>query len=409
MGTLIHYPNSKADSKVKGTIVFEKGYIPKCFLEEKFESITKSKEEGSLLLQLMEPMHLCCKVPCNHGDLIFIPTILSKDVGMEQPKWTSSTTCNLDYDDDTFVYMGRRLECEDKNQTFLTLGLYPRVQVLFNKAFQPLKEEYKANVMLGKDFISICFPNKEIIVVFCQAKSEYVIDVLVRANNPNNSQHHTSATLVDIELKCVINTLLTICAQPTGIQGVKLIESVIRPDCLCYPSRAQDREDQCVEITYLKEQLRRKILQGERELYEWKWATQTPHPLQNDFIDLLGSEIYGEVLMSCKAWLKETLENPLLYFENDEINVSRERQNQQSMIITSLENTLLQHLKDEMLDEATDDEVRSIKIMAKAISILYQKLDANHKEILEKMNAMHQELQSMREDVITKVEKSISY
>ena len=27
MGTLIHYPNSKADSKVKGTIVFEKGYI----------------------------------------------------------------------------------------------------------------------------------------------------------------------------------------------------------------------------------------------------------------------------------------------------------------------------------------------------------------------------------------------
>ena len=199
-----------------------------------------------------------------------------------------------------------------------------------------------------------------------------------------------------------------ICAQPSGIQGVKLIESVIRPDSLHDPSRAQDREDQCVEITYLKEQLERKILQGERELYEWKWARQTPHPLQSDFIHLLGSEIYGEVLMSCKAWLKETLENPLLYFENDEINVSRERQNQQSMIITNLENTLLQHLKDEMLDEATDDEVRSIKIMAKAISILYQKLDANHKEILEKMNAMHQELQSMREDVITKVEKSIS-
>ena len=107
--------------------------------------------------------------------------------------------------------------------------------------------------MLQKKFISICFPNKEIIVVFCQAKSEYVIDVLVRANNPNNSQHHTSATLVDIELKCVINTLLTICAQPTGIQGVKLIESVIRPDSLHDPSRAQDRENQCVETIYLKD------------------------------------------------------------------------------------------------------------------------------------------------------------
>ena len=72
MGSLIYFPNSKA-SKVKGTIVFEKGYIPKYFLEEKFESITKSKAEGSLLVQLMESMHLCCKVPNSRGDNIFIP------------------------------------------------------------------------------------------------------------------------------------------------------------------------------------------------------------------------------------------------------------------------------------------------------------------------------------------------
>ena len=107
MGNLIGFPNSKGSSK--GTIVFDKGSIPRNFLEQKFESITGSKVKGSLLVELMEAMHLCCKVPNNfprnNADLIFIPAVLS-DVGVEMPRWTSSTTCNLD-DKDTFVYMGR--------------------------------------------------------------------------------------------------------------------------------------------------------------------------------------------------------------------------------------------------------------------------------------------------------------
>ena len=47
--------------------------------------------------------------------------------------WTSSTACNLD-DDDTFVYIGGRLECEDED--FLTSRLFLRIQMLFNNAFQ---------------------------------------------------------------------------------------------------------------------------------------------------------------------------------------------------------------------------------------------------------------------------------
>ena len=82
---------------------------PRHFLEEKFESISRSNVKGSLLVDLMEAMHLCCKVPNNfprnNADLIFIPAVLS-DVGVEQPRWTSSATRNLD-DKDTFVYMGR--------------------------------------------------------------------------------------------------------------------------------------------------------------------------------------------------------------------------------------------------------------------------------------------------------------
>ena len=51
------------------------------------------------------------------------------------PNGLHLATCNLD-DKDTFVYMGRSLECEDKDLTFPTPGVFPRIQVLFNNAFQ---------------------------------------------------------------------------------------------------------------------------------------------------------------------------------------------------------------------------------------------------------------------------------
>ena len=102
----------------------------------------------------------------------------------------------------------------------------------------------------------------------------------------------------------VINRLITICAQPTGIQGVRLIESVIRPDCLYDPSDAPKREDQCVKITYLKEQLRENFEKGKEEFYDWKCTRDMYHSLTSAFIDLLGSEYYEEVFNSCKQWFE---------------------------------------------------------------------------------------------------------
>ena len=72
----------------------------------------------------MEAMHLCCKVEINNGvpnshvDRLFIPALLTDRSGLEQLQWRSSTKHNVD--DDIFVYMGRRLECEKtKTPTFL--------------------------------------------------------------------------------------------------------------------------------------------------------------------------------------------------------------------------------------------------------------------------------------------------
>ena len=262
MGGLINFSKSKAS---KSIMVFTNGCTPRDSLEKCLEFLSGSKVKGCLLLDLMEAMHLCCKVatdlfvPSSKRDLIFIPTLLTDGSGLEQLQWRASTLM-VDDDNGTFLHMGRRLQCEDQNLTFLTPRLFPRLQVLFNNAFQSVQED-NVDIKLGKDFIHICFPDKEIIIVFCKAKLEHVIDVLVRVEPPTNTQQtrHTPTTLAYVE-KHVINTLITICAQPTGIQGVKLIESVIRPDSLHDPSRAQDREDQCVEITYLKQQLRRPIM-----------------------------------------------------------------------------------------------------------------------------------------------------
>ena len=404
MGNLIGFPNSKGSSK--GTIVFENGYIPRHFLEKKFESIIRPNVNGSLLVELMEAMHLCCKVPKvrnTTGECIFIPAILSKDEGREQPQWTP-----MDYEKHTLVYMGRRLGCENNDCTFLTPGLFPRIQVLFNNAFQ--SEDDKAEVTLGKDFISIRFPKSEIIIVLCQAQSNYVIDVLVRAQS--NTNENTLRTLAFVE-KHIINTLITISAQPTGIQGVKLIESVIRPDCLSDPSNAPKREDQCVKITYLKEQLREKFEEGKEEFYDWKCTRDmTYHSLTSAFIDLLGSEYYEEVFNSCKQWFEVEVEDALL--DNDKVNVSRQYQSRENVITTNLENQLAQEAK------TSEDtiEVQSTKFMARSILSLHRKWDATHEEVLKlhdkvdqmsnKLEEIHKDLKCMRENVINKVEKTVS-
>ena len=76
------------------------------FLEDTLELVTKDGVKGSLLIDLMEAMHLCCKVLDNHDQstrnkyMLFIPATLTLDpiggglfVGMYQLlKWTTLDT-----------------------------------------------------------------------------------------------------------------------------------------------------------------------------------------------------------------------------------------------------------------------------------------------------------------------------
>ena len=257
----------------------------------------------------------------------------------------------------------------------------------------------------------------DIIVVFCKAHSDHVIDVLVRATYSDTQQMYREEHL-DYVQENVINRLITICAQPTGIQGVKLIESVIWPDCLHDPSRPQDREDQCVEITYLKKQLKRNLKRGEQDSkYDWKQTRHMPHPLSNDLIDLLGLEYYGEVLEAYKKWFDVKVRGSLLEIDN-KVDEFGKYQSSQNVIITSSENDLKNGLdQEEQLRSEEAIEVQSTNLMVRSILSLHRKVDATHGEVLklnDKMDQManrldeiHKELQCMRKDVISKLDKSI--
>ena len=265
----------------------------------------------------------------------------------------------------------------------------------------------KFDIRLGKNFITIFLPKSEIIIVFCQAKSNHVIDFLIQTHQNIDADKKSMQHILAFVENCIINTLIKICAEPTGVQGVKLIESVIWPDCLCYPSKAQDREEQCVEVTYLKEKLRKRLERGEKQSYDWKWTRHMCRPLSNDLIDLLGPMCYGDVCKSIKKWFQVEVSDALL--ENDEIvDKSTTYESYENVIMTILENGTVQ--EDQLtLEEAR--EVQSSKVLVRLILNLHNKIDATHKNVLklhDKMDQMTKELQCMRIDVLGKLENSIS-
>ena len=179
------------------------------------------------------------------------------------------------------------------------------------------------------DVDSLLFEN----VIITRLNMKYnVIDVLVRA--PLNNNHQDMArTLAYVEDR-IINNLIIICAQPTGIQGVTLIESVIRPSSLRDPSRAELREDQCVTMTYLKQQLRSQLEEGESKFYHlWNQTEHVPVSITDPLIDLLGLENYMEVVMSYGAWLKEA-EDAILLVKDEETSGSEQHERHQDATMT---------------------------------------------------------------------------
>ncbi|MCO5586398.1 hypothetical protein L7F22_040338 [Adiantum nelumboides] len=388
MGSLIYFPESLTSNAMS-----IHGYVQRQYLESLLEDVSNSRVKGSLLVDLLEAMHLSCDVA---DGTVFIPATLSDHSSAgHHAQWRGENT----WRPTEYAYMGRRLECDKKEVTFLTPGLFPMIQ------------------------------------------EEHVIDVMVRAPHQADMAEH----LAYVEEE-VIRTLIRVCAQPVGIQGVKLMEGVLRPDCLREPAAPHVREDQCVSLYDLKQSLRKQLQEGRRPeqlVYLWK-ENQHVKSSRSSFIDLLGYDGYAEMLMLYKASLIEASRMAAATDEyarhaaastSEESSKGRKKRpaeheqdvgygdadqsNRMMMMVASYDTPLHEQARgskrfplgkegEPIVDMFSRGMARAIfeEINAK-LDGLHSKMDSMHKDLQSGLSNIHEELVSLRSDVLPKIAKTV--
>ncbi|CAM6099047.1 unnamed protein product [Calypogeia fissa] len=179
------------------------------------------------LILLMIQLELCFeKEPENKESSLFIPALLDDEMdsaarGRLQLEWRLERTGSLHY-------LGRRLECKNKALTFLTPGFFPRLQVHLRNYIHERNWTANPGFEVGRNLI--CF-----------------------ANN--------------------------------GVEGVLLVEGVIRPACVKALHICVDRKAHSVLVSDLKAMI------AEDDAYEYTWTQKIEDVKDTDFArDLLEGE-----------------------------------------------------------------------------------------------------------------------
>ncbi|KAG0587070.1 hypothetical protein KC19_2G138800 [Ceratodon purpureus] len=254
------------------------------------------------LIQVMKEMNLCYEVAAEnrrYNGGLFIPATLRNkaELGMEKDKkikWQVQASCS----DPPICYLGYRLECEDQEQTVLTQGFFPRVQVEFMKRFQS-----NANCVVKHNIISLRFDGKEVIVEYCGKSTQThsydhmdgYIDVLVKSSKSK------AETLVFTK-KHVLGLIEEVCYSANiGCPGVLLVESILNPKFVEKPSGMQNRKNQAVRVNDLILALKSKfnMLESEEPFnldYDHEWPSPGGSSKAQD---LLGDDEWQRLIHDC--------------------------------------------------------------------------------------------------------------
>lgn len=390
MGELIHFSGPSARA-----FPF-RGFVPQHYLEKLLEqgALSGAKMSAGHLVDLMEAMHLCCRVPGDAHSNVFIPSTLpSHRIGSRTLCWRTSERAA------DFFHAGRRLQCQDKVVTFLTPGIFHVIQVTFEKAFAKLG----ADIELHRYLISIYYQYMEIIVEFCKANGENVMDILVRSSD----EVDPSLTLKVMEEK-VVRAMVRMCAEPIGNQGVKLVQGVIRPKCLVSPALSHEREDQCVLAQQLKEDLKLQLQERPQRatfFHTWK-HNQYFEAGADSIMDLLGLEEYLDVVKSYKSTLEEVAKEMDAAYGHEQI-LLLEKQDASNLAVQEMASVSIADGKRQVemiregLEEGEDVDticqgmatsiLREIHAVKSKVDIIDTKLDG----VGTNLAAMHGELQNL--------------
>ena len=247
----------------------------------------------------------------------------------------------------------------------------------------------------------------EIVVLFCKGKVDNVIDVLIR--DLTNGQEDMSITLAYVQNR-IIDALVKVCAQPNGIQGIKLIESVIRPETLHDPSMARNREDQCIEMNFLKQTLRQHLEQG--SIIPQNHVADKSDSV-NSFISLMGYENYMEEVSTYHELLGDFRDelDELQVQVHDEVNKSKTMR-----FDSKKEHNKTEFPGDEISLVGGDTrhimemvkliykEMQDVKVIALANHAGIRKLNDKVDEMSQKIDEIHEGIVALRSDVVSKIE-----
>ncbi|KAK9734908.1 hypothetical protein RND81_04G171100 [Saponaria officinalis] len=237
LGQLIRL-NAKTKGSVKNGFISRKDLekILKGSLQNQIPGL-KSKVfeslEASDLVRMMLKLELCYEQdPSDSNSELLVPSFL-EDGRLKPQKWQfSSSDC---------VYAGRHLECEDSSHLLLTPGFFARLQVHLHNKFMALKDQHGATYRLEKHLISININGMDIRVELGGQLNCY-IDILAC------STKNLTETLRLIN-QLIIPSIQTLC------QGMVLIESIIRPECVKNLTPPRYRKTQFLKLQILKQAL----------------------------------------------------------------------------------------------------------------------------------------------------------
>ncbi|KAI5069469.1 hypothetical protein GOP47_0015770 [Adiantum capillus-veneris] len=262
----------------------------------------ESKEvAGSDLVKLLIGLQLACPSDNTqkHSD-IFLPASLC---GKARESLLPGKYLRLN--DRNASHVGRRLNVRDSKRTFLTPGIFPRLQVTFHN----MLTTRGVNVELEQDILAFADAGSRVLVEFCALEGrEHFIDILVC------SQHTSNEALEWVHEK-VTAEMMKVFADPRGIPGVDLTHSVIQPACIRGLAEASQRQAVPIQILRdnLKEHIQKKgaklLVNGAPNGIIYTWQTE---PLaDDDVMTLLGEAEVVKIIEAYMSSLKETAKDVL--------------------------------------------------------------------------------------------------
>ncbi|CAM6061165.1 unnamed protein product [Sphagnum tenellum] len=240
--------------KLELTTTFPGGFMTMAQIESLLKSSFKNATQWvginevnifQHLIQLMIKMDLAYKD--DMANKLFVPATLEFEAdvarGERRLQWSVEFGVQANY-----IYIGRRLQCQDEDVTTLTPGFFPQVQVVLKCYFANLGME--AMCENEKNLMKICVNRLEIFVELSgnQMPGHAFIDILVKSSK---SEVQTIQFVHDH----VLSPIERLCSSPQGCQGVTLMRGVLRPKAVKKLLLCKNRTQQVAWVENLKKQL----------------------------------------------------------------------------------------------------------------------------------------------------------